>query len=84
MTYENRKYLIIPNSEVSKVNFDEVLETSAETLRKSVDEAKTFIKWDGDNPSFVSNLTGTEGPYNHSEILDLLSGEEWNPPIEEI
>lgn len=84
MIYENRKYLIIPTSEVSKVNFDEVLETCAETLRKSVDETKTFIKWDGDNPSFVSNLTGTEGPYNHSEILDILSGEEWNPPIEEI
>ena len=48
----SRKYLIIPVSEVSKVDFSQVCETSEATLRKSVDETKTFIKWDGDDPSF--------------------------------
>ena len=40
----SRKYLIIPVSEVSKVDFSQVCETSEATLRKSVDETKTFIK----------------------------------------
>ena len=44
--YENRQYLIIPVSEISKIDFALVHETSAETLRKSVDGTKTFIKWD--------------------------------------
>lgn len=44
--YDNRNYLIIPVSEVSKVDFSQVCETSPETLRKSVDETKTFVKWD--------------------------------------
>lgn len=44
--YESRQYLIIPTSEVSKVDFSLVCETSSETLRKSVDGTKTFVKWD--------------------------------------
>ena len=72
-----RTYLIIPTSELSKVDFSQVCETSADTVRKSVDETKTFIKWDGNEPSFVSSITGTEGPYNKSEILTILVTEDW-------
>ena len=72
-----RKYLIIPTSELPKVDFSQICETSAETVRKSVDETKTFIKWDSDEPSFVSNLTGTEGPYTNEEILTILATDAW-------
>ena len=44
--YENRNYLIIPVSEVPKVNFSQVCESSPETLRFSVLGDKTFVKWD--------------------------------------
>ena len=47
MSYENREYLIFNASDVGTVNFNEVLETSAETLRYSTDTTRTFIKWDG-------------------------------------
>ena len=77
-----RKYLIIPTSELPKVDFSQVCETSIETVIKSVDETKTFIKWDSDEPAFVSNLTGTEGPYTNQEILTILATEEWTSPIE--
>ena len=76
--YESRQYLIFP---VSKVDFSLVCETSAETLRKSVDETKTFIKWDGESPAFVADLVGTEGPYTYTEILEILSGAEWTAPM---
>jgi hypothetical protein len=82
--YENRNYLIIPVSEVSKVDFSLVCETSADTLRKSVDGTKTFIKWDGETPTFVADLVGAEGPYTHSEILEILNGAEWSAPMEEV
>ena len=75
----SRKYLISPVSEVSKVDFSQVCETSEATLRKSVDETKTFIKWDGDDPSFISSLSNTEGTYDHSQILTILNGDDWNP-----
>lgn len=79
-----RTYLIIPTSELSKVNFSQVCETSADTVRKSVDETKTFIKWDSSEPSFVSNITGTEGPYTQQEILTILATDAWTSPEEEV
>ena len=66
-------------SEVDSVDFTNVLETSADTLRLSVDETKSFVKWGGETPSFVSDLTNTEGPYSHSQILEVLSEEAWTP-----
>jgi len=75
--FENRNYLIFNISEVDTVDFRAVLETSPDTLRLSVDEEKSFIKWEGNTPSFVSDLTNTEGPYSHSQILEVLAEEAW-------
>lgn len=43
---ENRKYLIFGVSEIDKVDFSEISETSAQTLRRSIDQTKAVIKWD--------------------------------------
>lgn len=70
----SRKYVIINANEVSSVNFDQVDETSADTIRYSVDGTKTFVKFDTDTtPSFLDSKT----QYSHSEILTILSGPEW-------
>ena len=79
--FDNREYLIIPGSELSKVNFDQVLETSAGTVRKSVDQTKTFVKWDGAEPAFTAIISGAEGPYTYDEILAILATPEWTSPI---
>lgn len=44
--YDMRRYLIIPSTIVNTINFDEVMETSLDTLRYSVDETQTFVKYD--------------------------------------
>lgn len=44
--YSNRNFLIFPVTELPKVDFSQVCETSEETVRKSVDGTKTFVKWD--------------------------------------
>lgn len=75
--FENRNYMILSTSETGSVDFSQVLETSSQTLRLSVDESKTFVKWEGDIPSSVSSLSTKEGPYTHSEILSILSTEIW-------
>lgn len=82
--YENRNYMIFNVAEVSGINFDDVLETSSETLRVSVDGSRSFVKWEGEMPACVSGLTTKEGPYNHSEILAILSTKEWTAPMEEL
>lgn len=73
-----RNYVIIDASEVSSVDFNQVLETSANTLRYNIAGTQTFVKYEGDTPSFLAGKTA----YTHSEILAILAGEEWTSPIE--
>ena len=78
--YDERNFLIFNVSEINKINFDDVLETSATTLRRSVNETKTLVKWDGEAPDFVATMTTKEGPYTYNEILDILATPEWTDP----
>jgi len=78
--YDNRKFMIFSVTELDQIDFTTVLETSAETVRKSVDETKTFVKWDGAMPDCVFNLTTKEGPYTYDEILAILATPEWTDP----
>jgi hypothetical protein len=82
--YEQRNFAIFSLTEIDKIDFTQVLETSADTLRVSTDGSKSFMKWDGEQPEFVSTLTTLEGPYTYTEILEILSGEEWTESMEEM
>jgi hypothetical protein len=79
--YENRKFMIFGVSELPNIDFTQVCETSIDTVRKSVDGTKTFVKWDTEGiPSSVDSLTTKEGPYTYEEILTILSTPEWTNP----
>ena len=69
----SRKYVIINADEIDSVNFSQVDETSADTIRYSTDGSQTFVKYEGDQPSFLNG----KQEYTHSEILTVLSGDEW-------
>jgi hypothetical protein len=75
--YDNREFMIFNTSELPLINFNEVLETSEETVRRSINGEKTFVKWDGETPSSVLSLTTSEGPYTYDEMLEILSTPEW-------
>ena len=77
--YDDRHYVIISASDVANIDFDQVLETSANTVRYSVDETLTFVKYKGDMPSSVSACTSKSQEYSHDEILVILSGTDWTP-----
>ena len=81
---EPKYYVIFNVSELDKIDFNQVFETSTETVRKSVDETLTFVKYATDEmPSSVSSLDTKQGPYSHEEILAILSTPEWTPPYPE-
>jgi len=77
------KYYVIYNvSELDKIDFNQVFETSAETVRKSVDSTLTFVKYkDEEMPSSVASLETKQGPYSHEEILEMLTTPEWTPSM---
>jgi hypothetical protein len=71
----SRKYVIINADEVDSVDFSKVDETSADTVRFSLDGSLTFVKFDTDTtPSFLDGKT----EYTHSEILTILATDEWS------
>jgi len=67
-------YVIVPTSELSTVDFSEVAESES-TLRYSLDTSKFILKYEGDQPSFLSG----KQEYTNSEILAVLEGDEWTP-----
>ena len=46
MAYENRRYLIIPTTITGSINFNEVHETSVDTLRLNISVSQTFVKYE--------------------------------------
>lgn len=68
-----RTYVIIDASEVSSVDFNQVLQADADKLRYSLDGTKTFVKYEGGQPSFLWGKT----EYTHEEILEVLATDEW-------
>ena len=72
-----KNFMIFNVSELPNINFEEVLETSAKTIRKSIDGQKTFVEWKGTMPNCVSSLTTKEGAYSYSEMLEIMNGVDW-------
>ena len=73
-------YIIVPADKLAWVRFDQVLETSPESLRYSLDGKFFTLKYLGDQPDFCYNITedliGLE-EYTHKEILEILDTSEW-------
>ncbi len=72
----SKNYVILDASDVSSIDFDQVMETSADTLRYSLNGSQTFVKFEGSTPSFLDGKT----QYDHSEILTILATDEWTDP----
>ena len=78
--YSNRRYITFSVSEVSTIDFTQIEETSASTLRKSLDEQLAVIKYELPAPSSVDSLTTKSQEYTHSEILALMITPAWSHP----
>jgi len=76
----DRQYVIINAADVSSVNFDDVLETSGDTLRYNVAGDETFVKYEGPKPRCLYG----KDTLSHSAMLTVLSGEAWTTPMEEL
>jgi len=76
--YENRKWVIFNTSETGSINFSQVLETSVNTLTTNISGSKTFVKYEGSQPSSVAGLSSKSNEYTHEQILNVLTGSEWS------
>jgi|TARA_Y100000593_G_C4266482_1_gene315042 hypothetical protein len=73
-------YVIIETKYLEYVNFSEVKEDNPDTLRYSLNGEKFFVKYEGDQPDFMFDITQDAvglPEYSHQEILQILSSPEW-------
>lgn len=84
MSFHDRHYVVFDLTEVDTIDFSEVMETSADTLRKNLANTQSFVKYEGTMPASVTALTTKSQEYSHAEILTLLAGSDWTDPNAEI
>ena len=70
-----KTYCIIDSGDVSSVDFDQVFETSENTLRYNNEGTQTLVKYEGSKPRFLYG----KDTYTHSQMLEILAGEDWTP-----
>ena len=73
MAFENRKWVIVSVSAITDDMIASAIQTSMNTLRKTTDNSKAILKWDGDTPTVFDGMT----TYNHSEIKTELAKSVW-------
>ena len=77
MSHDSRKWVIITlasyDDEQLATLISNAIQTSKETLRKTLDGTKAILKWDGDTPDVFDGMT----TYNHSQILTELAKNTW-------
>ena len=73
-------YAIINTSDLSSIDFSQIGETSADTLRYNLANTEFIIKWNT-TPTFISD--GSVVPVSeltHEEALALMATAEWSEP----
>ena len=75
--FSNRRWVIFDTSETGSIDYSQVMETSASTLRLNTSGSQTFVKYEGSQPSSVTALSSKSQEYTHSEILNILTGSAW-------
>lgn len=78
-----RTYAVINLSDIGLIDFSQVGQTSAGTVRRNIAETQFVIKWEqGHIPTFI--LDGSVVPVaqlTHSECLALMQTAEWSAEI---
>ena len=79
MDYSNRTYAFANTSTLGSVDFSQVMETSANTIRKSLDNSQFILKWYTENrPSFITDGSVTlTWSGSHSDCLTQLNSSFW-------
>jgi hypothetical protein len=81
MDYSDRTYATALTSTLGSVDFSQVMETSATTVRKSIDESQFVLKWyTANTPTFITDESVTlTWSGSHADCLTLMQSSSWTP-----
>jgi hypothetical protein len=74
-------YAVINISDINLIDFNQVGQTSAGTVRRNIAQTQFVIKWNTE-PTFITDGSVVPvGTYNHTAILELMATPEWTAEI---
>jgi len=81
--HNTKTYATINLSDIGLIDFAQIGQTSASTVRKSLDNTQFVIKWEeGYVPTFITDSSVIPlGVYDHHAILELMATPEWSEEI---
>ena len=79
MDYSDRTYATALTATIDNVDFSQVMETSADTVRKSIDESQFVLKWyTANQPTFIADgSVSLTWSGTHADCLTRLAGSDW-------
>lgn len=78
-------YVIVNISEINNIDYSQVLQTSANTVRKNIEQTRFILKYSGSKPAIIQDLDNNNKLYTysgskyftHPQILNIISNIEW-------
>ena len=82
--HNNKTYAVINLTDISLIDFTQIAQSSASTIRKSLDDTQFVIKWEeGYTPTFITDASVVPvGIYDHHAILELMATDKWSETIQ--
>ena len=94
--YPDRRWIFLNSGDVASIDFNQVMQTSAETLRYSLDGTKTFVKYpvsicpipegydDDNNPIYGDNVAENGDTYQFQYAQISVTGNEPNGTVDDL
>lgn len=71
-----RTYVIVNTSDLTLLDYNELLTTSIETTIRNVEGDKAIVKYEGVMPDIINSLND-KTLHNYNEILVIVKSDEW-------
>jgi len=80
---DSRTYVIINTSDLTLLDYSQLLTTSIETTIRSVNGDKAIIKYEGDMPNTINSIIN-KTLYTYEEIMPIVESSMWKsePEVE--
>ena len=69
-------YVIVNTSDLSLLDYSQILTTSIETTIRNIVGDKAIVKYNGDMPPTINSLS-TKTLHNHDEIIVIVESDKW-------
>ena len=84
MNHNNKTYAVIDIVDIAAIDFSQIAQSSAATVRRSLDNTKFLIKWTVEPDFIIDGVITPLETHTHETVLALMSTPQWSADLIEI